>query len=87
MLKEITLQEFLERMGDVRIMVDEDPDQEEKEPTPDMKAERVLKSSSPNEQKVLKAWNRGERTIKEVMEITGLSYPTVRKYLPATPNG
>ena len=81
MLKEITLQEFLERMGDVRIMVDEDPDQ------PEPTHERPLKNSSQNEQKVLKAWRRGDRTIKEVMEETGLSYATVRKYIPANPEG
>ena len=39
------------------------------------------------EQKVLKAWNGGEKTIKEICEITGLSYPTVRKYIPVTPAG
>ena len=43
--------------------------------------------NSTTEEKVLKAWNRGEKTIKQVMEITGFSYPTVRRYIPVTPEG
>lgn len=83
MLKEISLEEFMAKLGDIRIMVDEDPDH----PEPKPQKERPLKNSSANEQKVLKAWRRGERTIKEVMEETGLSYPTVRRYIPESPEG
>ena len=36
---------------------------------------------------VLKAWNAGEHSIEEVVEITGLSRAIVRKYLPASKNG
>lgn len=39
------------------------------------------------EQAILKAWAGGDRKIKEIMEITGYSYKTVRKYIPETPAG
>lgn len=85
MLKEITLDELKQRLGQIRIMVEEDPDHPE--PGQGQKAERTLKHSTENEEKVLKAWRRGERTIAEVVKETGLSYPTVRKYLPESPKG
>lgn len=44
-------------------------------------------TSTSKEQEILKAWNGGERSIKEIMEITGASYPTVRKYIPENPEG
>ena len=47
----------------------------------------ILKNSSDLEQMVLKAWKRGDRTIDEVIEITGLPYKIVRKYLPESPAG
>lgn len=34
------------------------------------------------EKAVLKAWKRGERTAKEVSEITGIKLETVYKYIP-----
>lgn len=34
------------------------------------------------EEIILKAWRRGERTIEEIMEETGYPYKTVRKYIP-----
>lgn len=39
------------------------------------------------EEKILKAWNRGERNISEICRITGINYRTVRKYIPETVNG
>lgn len=38
------------------------------------------------EQAILKAW-AGEKSISEVVKITGYDYRTVRKYLPETING
>ena len=65
----------------VRFLVDEEP---EEEPKP--KKEQA-KRKNDNEQRVLKAWNGGEKTIKQVQEETGLSYATVRKYIPINENG
>ena len=39
------------------------------------------------EQEILAAWKGGERSIKEIMQITGKSYQTVRKYIPESKNG
>lgn len=38
------------------------------------------------EERILKAWN-GERSIQDVVRMTGYDYRTVRKYLPETVNG
>lgn len=65
----------------VRFLVDEDP-----EPEPKPKKEPA-KRKNDNEQRVLAAWNGGEKTIKQVQEETGLSYATVRKYIPINENG
>lgn len=37
---------------------------------------------SKQEEKVLKAWNRGERTAEEVAEITKLLMKTIYRYIP-----
>ena len=39
------------------------------------------------EQKIIKAYNAGEKTIKQIMEETGCSYATVRKYIPVNADG
>ena len=39
------------------------------------------------EQKIIKAYNSGEKTIKQIMEETGCSYATVRKYIPVNADG
>ena len=39
------------------------------------------------EEAVLKAWNRGERSITQIMELSGCSYKQVRKYIPETKEG
>ena len=65
----------------VRFLVDEDP-----EPKPKPKKEPA-KRKNDNEQRVLEAWKGGEKTIKQVQEETGLSYATVRKYIPINENG
>lgn len=71
-----------------RILIDE----EEKEKVEKQKKSRKEPMDSKKdhynkEQLILKAWNGGERTIKEIMEVTGCSYATVRKYIPTTVNG
>lgn len=65
---------------------DEEDEPEESE-EPQTKERKQVRNYLVTEQKVLAAWNGGERTIKEIMELTGLSYPTVRKYIPVSVNG
>ena len=45
------------------------------------------KHGTSTEQEVLEAWKGGERSIKEIMQITGKSYQTVRRYIPESKNG
>ena len=102
MLREITMQELADLIGQdtrIHILIEEDDLLEEEEEEEldlpfqdedldeDIEKDWKQKRASENEQRVLKAWNRGERTIKEIVEITGLSYPTVRKYIPESPAG
>lgn len=61
-----------------RILVDE---AEETKPKP---KKRVRGDA---EQKIIKAYNSGEKTIKQIMEETGCSYATVRKYIPVNADG
>lgn len=39
------------------------------------------------EEKILKAWAGGERTVNEIKELTGYSLATIYKYIPRTKNG
>ena len=95
MLREITLQELADLIGqDVRIHIliedetEEAEELDEEDPEePQTKKRQQVRNYSETEQKVLAAWNGGERTIKEIMEMTGFSYPTVRKYIPVSVNG
>jgi len=84
-----------EYMEDMRFLIDEIPAAveepepaavEEKEQEPHGGREKKKRTES-REQDILKAWNGGERSIKEIMEITGASYSTVRKYIPQNPEG
>ena len=59
-----------------RILVDET-----EEPKP------KKKNRGEAEEMILKCYNSGEKTIKQIMEETGYSYPTVRKYIPINENG
>lgn len=45
------------------------------------------KADGQAEKEILEAWKGGDRSIKEIMEITGYSYPTVRKYIPINEKG
>ena len=65
----------------------EEADEEDDPEEPQTKKRQQVRNYSETEQKVLAAWNGGERTIKEIMEMTGFSYPTVRKYIPVSVNG
>lgn len=69
-----------------RILIDEEEKATVKRKGPGKEIDSK-KDHYDKEQMILKAWNGGERTIKEIMEITGFSYPTVRKYIPTTING
>lgn len=75
-----TLSEYLE---DVRILVDDveepAPDPKEKE-APEQPRQR--RNSKELEREILKAWDKGNRTISQIMNITGCTYATVKRYLP-----
>lgn len=67
---------------------DEDPDEEEEEPEeeddPDPVEEYPKKRGGARwskKEKVLAAWNGGERTVDEIVELTGISKQTVKKYV------
>lgn len=45
------------------------------------------KADGQAEKEILEAWKGGDRSIKEIMEITGYSYPTMRKYIPINEKG
>lgn len=78
-----SLKDVLEGM---RFLVEEEPKQKKQEEEKPKK-EGPQKDCNQKEQEILKAWNGGERSIKEIMEITGAAYSTVRKYIPETAKG
>ena len=47
----------------------------------------IVEADGQAEKEILEAWKGGDRSIKEIMEITGYSYPTVRKYIPINEKG
>ena len=85
--KIINFKEALEAVGiltaECRILIDEDPDQKEAAAV----EEKRKKYEGSSEEAILKAWAGGERTAKEIAEMTGFSLQTVYKYIPRTPNG
>ena len=97
--KSITFKEAMGAVGvlsdECRILIDEDPEQKKEaaeEEKPKKKrgpkpGEGRKKYEGSSEEAILKAWNGGERTAKEIAEMTGFSLQTVYKYIPRTPNG
>lgn len=73
---------------DVEPEEEEEPE-EEPEPvkTKTGKPKRKYMSSGERQAQILKAWDGGRRTIKEIMEITGASDSTVYRYLPRNADG
>lgn len=68
-----------------RVLIDE-----AEEPKPKHRKKSMVRNQtriSEAEEKILKAYNSGEKTIKQIMEETGYSYPTVRKYIPVNADG
>ena len=83
-----------ERVGKVTDELPEPEVSEEQEPEQHRKRGKrkqdhanEKKMTSEAEEKIMKAWNRGERTAKEIQQMTGYSLPTIYKYIPRTPNG
>ena len=78
-------------LSGLRFLIDEKPKQkkmtEKTEKEPDPEKEEKKKSTESREQEILAAWNGGQRSIKEIMEMTGASYATVRKYIPVSSKG
>ena len=97
--KIINFKEALEAVGiltaECRILIDEDPDQKEAEAVEEKPKKKRgpkpgdgrKKYEGSSEEAILKAWAGGERTAKEIAEMTGFSLQTVYKYIPRTPNG
>ena len=52
------------------------------DPGPAVQPHPKRRSRKEVEAQILKAWNRGERKISEIMKITGCTYTTVRRYIP-----
>lgn len=48
---------------------------------------RKRRSAKELEHEIIKAYNGGERTISQVMEIVGCTYATARRYLPINKEG
>ena len=63
------------------------PKAETPEKQPDRMGKRSREEMMTEEQRVLKAWNGGERTIQQIMELTGYSRYIVRKYIPINEKG
>ena len=80
--------DVLEQFRFIADFADEDPEEEPAEaPEKEAKPRRPRRTRAEIEAAVIKAWNRGERTIPEIMGITGCTYRTVRKYIPETSEG
>lgn len=78
-------------LSGLRFLIDE-PEKPKQKKTQEEKKDQEEKKEKKNtgvskEQEILKAWNGGERSIKEIMEMTGASYATVRRWIPVTPEG
>lgn len=96
----VKVDDVLEQFRVIADFADEDPEEapeeepeEEPEDEPAEAPEQETKPRRPRrtraeiEAAVIKAWNRGERTIPEIMGLTGCTYRTVRKYIPETSEG
>lgn len=61
---------------------DEDQEDEDEEPEPeDPEPKRRGGARWSKKEEVLAAWNGGERTVDEIVELTGISKQTVKKYV------
>ena len=101
MLKEITMdEEFRAHLGHKQVLVLEGDKVkqfcdlvnywrfliEEEEAMEKEEREKQERGNKVREE-ILAAWKGGERSIKEIMQITGRSYQTVRKYIPESKYG
>jgi len=77
----MTFEEFLDG---VRFLIDVEDKPKEEKPKKQRPDRHHTKDM---EQEILKAWNGGERSIKEIQELTGASYYLVRKYIPISEKG
>lgn len=58
-----------------------------KKPEKESTEKRHRRTKKEIEQVILASWNGGEKGIKQIMEETGCSYQTVRRYIPLSANG
>lgn len=103
MLKEITLNEFIQSDAPVYLLDTKTGTIRTVEDLFDgiriLKDGKVLNAETPESPKkkrrsgkeievaILKAWNGGERTISQVMELAHVDYKAARRYLPASKEG
>jgi hypothetical protein len=87
---------FSEKLRSCRFLIEKEAKEAPEEPEDDQDPEDVLLKQPPKrrrrspaeiEEAVLKAWNRGERSITQIMEMSRCSYKQVRKYIPETKEG
>lgn len=83
-------------LSEIRFLVDEEPIKAETPEQIMVKAEtpeggvpepKKRRSSEQVRDVVLKSWNKGEKTIGEIVKETGLSYKQVRQYIPESMKG
>lgn len=77
---------FKESIRNCRFLIDDEAP-EEVLPEAPAKPRRKRRTQEEIEAAVMKAWNRGERSIEQIMEMTGCSYKQVREYIPETKEG
>ena len=68
----------------VRVLIDYDEDEDEEEDDPEPAEEAPKRRGGARwskKEEVLAAWNGGERTVDEIVELTGISKATVKKYV------
>lgn len=72
---------------DARILIDTAPKAPSRKlPEPETPESAKAKSNAIRA-RVLKAWNGGKHNASQIAKMTGLSYTTVRKYIPISEEG
>lgn len=62
-----------------------EPEEEPKAEEPP--ARRTRRTASELKDTIMKCWNKGEKTAYQIAKETGISYKTVREYIPANKEG
>lgn len=76
-----------DELPELEVSEEQEPEQHRKRGKRKQDHANEKKMTSEAEEKIMKAWNRGERTVNEIKELTGYSLATIYKYIPRTKNG